>query len=802
MIFEKDDELKNKNDDTFVGKFTEKLKGPDSGSWGFFKFKKDNSREHVMIYCAGLEMPELNKKYEVRVAKAQKNFKLVKYIPVKVEIDINSEINIHLNKIPSVGKATSKKILDTFGKDVIKVFFDESKEIQILKIIPKTTYDKILSYFKKNEKQLLKINDLINQDDEEYQKNIQFFFSNDLQKIYNLLVKIHENDSNPNFIELYKSKNPYYLWEKYDVSLSDVDAFAQLLGYQILSKQRIYAYIDYAMFNLEENNSTFVNINDLILTVVKYANLPNNNDIKEVINDFIINKIKDGSLYAKENLVSRKEMREKEKHIVDKLIFINENSSLILQKEPLKELNYLSDDQKVAYEMVTNCGVSIISGMPGTGKSLIIKHIYNTLKLNGYVEEKDFYILAPTGRAASNISTKHDISTRTIHSFLRIKNDKEDIPSDIDFEEVKILVIDEFSMVNINIFYKILSSCFNLQKIVLIGDSNQLPAIGPGIILNDLIESKKIPTVFLNKIYRSDSEDIKNYINFINGLGDIKNPYFVEFFKLFVNKIMDKVVDDVEIINHYKQKLLLNTENTYKEFVYNFSESWVEYVAKGFTGNQVNIWNSKNPFEDLSSLFIEKVKKYGLFNTVILCPIYRGSFGINLINKAIQSKYNPYGEIVHTSKFNNETIEYKVGDKVIQLVNKNEIGISNGDLGVISGTTDDKNNKKIFVKFNNGEKDFIVEYSKEDFSNEINLAYAITVHKFQGSENESVIFVVYNQHSGMLNRKLVYTAVSRAKSDLTVFALNNNIYSTIFMKTFNKKEQKITNMQEFLGLEE
>ncbi|MCU4706734.1 ATP-dependent DNA helicase [Mycoplasma sp. CSL7503-lung] len=802
MIFEKDDEIKNKNEDILIGKFTEKLKGPDNGSWGFFKFKKDNSREQVMIYCSGLEMPELNKKYEVTIVKAQRNFKLVKYIPVKIEIDINSEINTHLNKIPSVGKATSKKILDAFGKDVIKVFFDESKAIEILKIIPKNTYEKILSYFKKNEKQMLKINNLINQNTKEYQDNIQFFFGNDLQKIFTLLTKIHENDSNPNFIELYKSKNPYDLWEKYDIPINEIDTFALLLGYQTLSKQRIYAYIDYAMFNLEENNSTFININDLIISVIKFANLSSSIEIKEVINGFIISKIKDGTLFAKENSVSRIEMREKEKFIIDKINFINQNSVLILQKEPQEELKYLSDDQKLAYEMISNCGVSIISGMPGTGKSLIIKHIYNTLKLNDFKEENDFYILAPTGRAASNISSKHGIPTRTIHSFLRIKNDKEDVSTDIDFNDIKILVIDEFSMVNINIFHKILKSCSNLQKLILIGDSNQLPAIGPGIILNDLIESGKIPCVFLNKIYRSDSEEIKNYINFINALGDSKNPYFMDFFKFFINKKLAEFISDREIIEYYKQKLLLNPENTYKEFVYNFSDSWIEYIAKGFTGNQVNVWNSKKPFDDLSSLFIEKVNKYGIFNTVVLCPIYRGGFGINLINKAIQNKYNPNGDVVHTSKINGEVVEYKVGDKVIQLVNKNEIGVSNGDLGVISSVRENKVEKEIFVKFRIGEKNLEVKYNKEDFSAEINLAYAITVHKFQGSENDSVIFVVYKEHSGMLNRKLVYTAVSRAKKDLTIFALNENIYSSIFINRFSKKEQKVTNMQEFLGLEE
>ncbi|MCU9934154.1 ATP-dependent RecD-like DNA helicase [Mycoplasmopsis felis] len=179
--------------------------------------------------------------------------------------------------------------------------------------------------------------------------------------------------------------------------------------------------------------------------------------------------------------------------------------------------------------------------------------------------------------------------------------------------------------------------------------------------------------------------------------------------------------------------------------------------------------------------------------------MYKGDFGINKINNLIQESHNPNGKVVHTSKFNNEKILYKVGDKVIQLVNRYEQGLSNGDIGYIHTSEINENNEiRIKVKFILDNKERIITYSKEEFNSEINLAYAITVHKFQGSETDNVIFILNYNHRFMLSRKLVYTAISRAKKELWIFSKEQNLYSKFLIPRFLEKTEIYTNTQTIL----
>ncbi|WP_334687642.1 AAA family ATPase [Mycoplasmopsis felis] len=131
---------------------------------------------------------------------------------------------------------------------------------------------------------------------------------------------------------------------------------------------------------------------------------------------------------------------------------------MVLNSEEEKNLSYLSDEQKNAYYNFINQNFLIVSGNPGTGKSNLIKHFYNTLKINNQKPEKDFFILTPTGRASSILSSKNKILTRTIHSFLKIKDDNEEVEIKENYDEVKTIIIDEFSMVNISVFYKLLKT--------------------------------------------------------------------------------------------------------------------------------------------------------------------------------------------------------------------------------------------------------------------------------------------------------------------------------------------------------
>ncbi|MGV2392622.1 UNVERIFIED_CONTAM: AAA family ATPase [Campylobacter lari] len=243
------------------------------------------------------------------------------------------------------------------------------------------------------------------------------------------------------------------------------------------------------------------------------------------------------------------------------------------------KVNY-SEEQKNAFEKALLNPISIISGYPGTGKSFIINAIYQTLISNKAYKTDDIAILTPTGRAATILSEKTNCDVRTIHSFLKLSKD-DNLVEAFEFEkDTKVLIIDEFSMVNLHVFHILLSVCNKVEKIVFVGDENQLPCIGPGNILEDIIKSNKFPVSRLNEIFRTDKQDI------------------FEHFKA---------------INNSKTPVLISD-----------SVNFIEQNSLDFLNNIVD-------------LYAEKVEKYnGMNDVIILLPTYKGTSGIDNINKAIQ----------------------------------------------------------------------------------------------------------------------------------------------------------------------
>ena len=359
--------------------------------------------------------------------------------------------------------------------------------------------------------------------------------------------------------------------------------------------------------------------------------------------------------------------------------------------------------------------LTIITGSPGTGKTLLIDLIMkNLIDLDlGKVE-----LLAPTGKAATQISLKTGLGARTIHSFLKYNKTSFDVneknPSD-----AEIIIIDEFSMINIFNFYSILLATPKLKKLILIGDKNQLPSIGAGYLLNDLIDSKQFLVSTLSKIYRqSEGSNIINNALMINQnqMPQFNNPE-TQMFEV-----------------HDPNQAYLLTK---------------KYLSKYLKTHQ------------------------NLVKQQILIPMYAGEAGIDNINLLVQKLVNQK----QTLLFKTKTNHFYFNDKVIQLENDTDKNVFNGEIGYIQSVFFNEKDEveTIEIKFDHR----LIDYTLTEFNQAIKLAYAISIHKFQGSECDDVLIIFLNEHSRMLTKKLFYTAYTRAVKNVLLISNSDLIKKTV-----------------------
>ncbi|WP_051789171.1 ATP-dependent DNA helicase [Mycoplasma buteonis] len=716
----------------------------EENKWALMCFQDTKKNQTMTVFCTGYT-PKLRTNYEIEVTDNSSKYKnskrLVKYVPCLEEVtEINWE-DFFSKNISGVGKRTAQIINDEFGYKVFDLINDlDTNREYLLKFMSEKQLQGFLQFYsEKNNRDLVKS---LTQNGPENNENIKFFYEHNLIDLYEFLNNTFEIK---NFVEYYKMNNPYNLYLTYNFDLFKIDNFAILLGWNPKSIQRFKAFLHKVMKDLEEDNSTIINSKEVATNLLSYIDMDfdffQDMITQQIQNDFIKTKWIDGNLYF--TLTST---YEKEEFISKTLKNIQKNSSFLLKSLNLDTLNKLSEQQKEAYNSFLTQNVLVITGGPGTGKSFLIEKIKNTLNENGYKNEKEYVILAPTGRAATNVSSKINAKVKTIHSFLKIKDDDEPEQEDEDRDLIKVLIIDEFSMVNLNIFYKLLANLPNLKKIVLIGDVDQLPAIGPGNLLSDIINANLFETKYLYDFFRSDSKEIWQHFNNIKMQ---KAPLF-----------SDGVVE------------LLNFDTL----------------------------DSKNK---ILKLYENSVKEFGLKNTILLAPMYKGADGLVILNNLIQSKINPDAKEVYKSKRLGTDVVYKINDRVMQTENRIGDEVFNGDFGTIIDVKNNpfkKSDKKIVVSFTNEFTNITkyIEYSEREFREQIILGYGVTVHKFQGSEIDNVMFLVHPSHRFMLTKKMLYTATSRAKQKLTIITPNEDFYRDLLIYPERKKENIYTNLLNLL----
>lgn len=616
------------------------------------------------------------------------------------------------DKFPGIGEKTAEAIVDALGEEAIDRINAEPNVLEQIPQLNQKKRDTIVEVIQQNngmEKIIIGLN--------------QYGFGSQLA--YSIYQTYQEQT-----LEVIQ-ENPYRLLEEIEhVGFKKADAIAEQLGFKADSPMRIKAAIMFALNELcMSNGDTYTTAENLLTKTIEVLESSRSFLIEpESVADEVVHLIEENKLIEDEEKLYIRSLYAAEWGIVSSIERLLGNKSKINYSQNIeKEIAIVEktfditygNSQKEAIEKAVQSPVFILTGGPGTGKTTVLNGIVTlyaelnglSLDVNDYTDEKPFPILlaAPTGRAAKKMNEATGLPSSTIHRLLGL-NGTENPDSEQSEKELDggLLIVDEMSMVDTWLGNQLLRAVPNHMQVLFVGDKDQLPSVGPGQVLHDLLASQKVPSMELNEIYRQGdgSSIITLAHNIKNGElpSDFQQPQrdrsFFNCSAFQIEEVIRQVVS--------KAKL------------------------KGFTAQDIQV----------------------------LAPMYRGPAGIDALNKMLQEIFNPNdtGRRKEVT-FNNKV--YRIGDKVLQLVNYPEMNVFNGDMGEIVGIsyakeTEDKVDELV-LKFDANE----VTYKRNEW-NKITLAYCCSIHKSQGSEFKMVILPMVRNYHRMLRRDLLYTAITRA----------------------------------------
>ena len=663
---------------------------------GIFEVISSDSdlKKEKNIIVAG-KMPPLDGDwlYQCKIEKSNNNkypnsYSLI-HCNKKPYVDIKNIVNFFLsNKFKGIGKKAIDKLIEVFGQNVIVNLMSDPNIVDqtSLSILQKNS---IKDYFSK-----MSIQDEI----------FQLFMLSGLSE-KKLIICL--NYFAPAKLKEILNSNPYILMYSIETfTFIDCDKLVNYLKLSLKNNDRLKAIIyDCIKKELFKTGNTFLEKNKLFLLVIlrfqlntiKFQDIINEMYSEKLIHIYDSEKITIISYYLAEEYIS---LRLKQIMLIEKEHYkINLNHNIKFNKQQVNAINHS------LYNSFT-----IITGSPGTGKTTIIKEIIHVLAEN---KIKNYVVLAPTGKAAKQLSLKTKVNAKTIHKFLEYNDNNTFDVNENNPSNIEILIIDEFSMVDTLLFYNLLLGLPKLKKIILVGDRNQLPSISPGYLLNDFMNWLPNNIINLDKIYRQ--------------------------------LLGSNIISDAILVKDGHLPKLNSTESKF-----------------------INLNN------DDFSLLLNQIKnifnKWSINDVQLLSPMYRGVFGINNLNLQIQKELMSKSKPVKIGKR-----EHFIGDKIIQTINSSNYNVFNGEIGYIVSITQD--NKIINVEFENDNK--IVSYTQDDFLEMTKLAYAISVHKSQGSEFDIVVFIVKDEHKFLLDKKILYTGITRASTNLILIGNWNAIeYAT------------------------
>ena len=610
-----------------------------------------------------------------------------------------------------IGEGKAKRIYETLGDDCISIMSNDIDALVGIKGISKKNrediYNTLLEYAD-NLEIIVKLNEYgFNSKDSttlyhKYKNKVIELIDED---IYNLV----NEDTNFGF------KKIDNLALKLDYSNDDIrrikagivyviNEVVNTVGDTYLFKSEIYNYLKRALLVILEEDYFDQAINDLI----------KEDKLVLIDNKYYLKKVYD----AECNIAKR----------ISYLTNLDDNkfkklNELLLNNEKKYNIDYNSEQEEaIKNSFIKN--VLVITGGPGTGKTTIIKSIVSIYQELYKLSRDELYekitLLAPTGRASKRIMETVNMPASTIHRFLKWNKETNKFGvNEHNKVHTDMVIVDEASMVDTYLLDNLLKGLRFDTKLILVGDVNQLPSVGSGQILKDIIDTEKVPVVKLEKLYRQEANS-----NIITFAYDVNNGIY-----------------DNSLFNNYDDLTYIKTDS----------------------------YNLMDKFSELCYTY----KDYDYNDLIMMAPMYKTINGIDNLNNIAREIFNPKENNKHEIVIG-DTL-FRENDKVIELVNMPDYNVFNGDIGIITEIDKDKN--EVTVDYDGN----IVKYTKSNYTN-FKLGYVISIHKSQGSEFKVVIMVLLNEFNRMLYRKLLYTGITRAKQNLFILgeeeaikkAINNN----------------------------
>ena len=597
-----------------------------------------------------------------------------------------------------IGKKTAEKIVNCLGTDCLQKIKDDPS---IVKTVPGLS-----------EKHIKAIEEGIAQEADGMEELVRFLNVHGIGM--RNLVRLNKAYGKEALAKI--KENPYRVIEDCDgFGFKTADKVAMSLGFAQDDERRLYALLVASVMDLcMASGDTYVRYEALEASFrKKVGNI--DCDFDALLQEAVDHK----RLIREEDRIYDKSQYEAETGIAD---FIRQFPYADLdpaEPEILKqyleamekdfEISY-EEDQIQAIQSFFDNPLMIMTGGPGTGKTTVVRAMVRLFRLT--YPSASIVCAAPTGRAAKRLAELTGTGTTTIHSLLQWDLETNTFSRNKDNPvEADLLIIDEFSMVDSFLFANLLKASRNIRKICLIGDEDQLPSVGPGNVLKDLIDSRICPLIRLHHIYRQKSgSDVIALAHAVNeGQVDLKNySGDVAFFSCPVTEVRKNVIKVVD-----------------------------SALAKGYTMDDIQV----------------------------LSPMYSGMAGIDVLNNALQESFNP--REAGKKELKAGYITFREGDKILQLKNQPDDDVYNGDIGRLAEIVDAKESEDHKTHIVVDYQDNYVEYNPDTWAN-ITLAYCISIHKSQGGEYPIVIMPFTRQHAIMMQRKLIYTGITRASKALVL----------------------------------
>ncbi|MCQ2519281.1 MAG: ATP-dependent RecD-like DNA helicase [Lachnospiraceae bacterium] len=710
------------------------------------RFQTDEKEETIVGSMATVdegEMLELTGEWTVHPVYG-KQFKVVSYVEIEPEDETAIVRYLGSGLIKGVGPTLAQRIVDEFGKDTFEVIEKHPERLSGIKGITMRKAQEIgvLLHEKKG-----------------YRDAMLF-----LQKYgigNNLAIKIYSfyQDRIYRVIE----ENPYKIAEDISgVGFKTADEIARRAGVKPDSDYRIRSGILYTLSLAVGQGHMYLPKDILVENVRRIIEVREDAILPHIENLIMDRKLtmkkpetleEQPKIYATTSYMAEKSVAAMLRNVSEEFhLEFSEDVDLALSNEIdliTRKNNLVLDElQKLAVFRSIKSGASIITGGPGTGKTTTINTLIHYFENRAF----DIALAAPTGRAAKRMTEATGYEAKTIHRLLELNGAPEEDANEAYFVrnednpvEADVIIVDEMSMVDIFLFRSLLKAVAPGARLIMVGDADQLPSVGPGQVLKDLIESECFPVTRLEKIFRQE------------GSGDI--------------------VLNAHRINRGEE---ITADNKSRDFF---------FLERN---------NSERILANMVELITQMLPGYvdaKPFDIQVLTPTRKGNLGVEAINKYLQEKLNP-PENGKKEYLYRETV-FRVGDKVMQIKNNYKaeweivgkynipidagVGVFNGDMGRIKDIAEAFNT--LTVEFDDGRR---IDYSFSDLD-ELELAYAITVHKSQGSEYSAVVMPIMAGPRQLMNRNLLYTGVTRAKKCLVMLGDKGTVAEMIANNFENRR---------------